>query len=174
MTTVGDEVWSDAQEMADIEVDTVRTRRAIEEIEGGDVDGRSTQATEHVPGISEDKEYSKELSSEGKKSAESIVIDRPSSDMADPHESHRRDAGAGVSPPGTATASSAPSLVSGRSTQDHVQTLEVPASASVVHPSPALSHHSLTSLERQSSRRRSTVDVRSSPLLFLILSFPSC
>lgn len=158
MTTVGDEVWSDAQEMADIEVETARTRREIEEIDG---DGRSVQATERVPSISGDKEFNKELGSEGKKSAESIVIDRPSSSMANLHESHRRDAGAGFSPPGTATASSAPSLVSGRNTLELVQTLEVPASASVTNPSPALSHHSSTSLERRSSRRRSTVDVRS-------------
>lgn len=158
MTTVGDEVWSDAQEMADIEVETARTRREIEEIDG---DGRSVPATERVPSISGDKEFNKELGSEGKKSAESIVIDRPSSSMANLHESHRRDAGAGVSPPGTATASSAPSLVSGRNTLESVQTLEVPASASVTNPSPALSHHSSTSLERRSSRRRSTVDVRS-------------
>lgn len=165
MTTVGDEVWSDAQEMADLEVETARTRREIEEIDGDDADGRSVQATERVPSISGDKEYSKELGSEGKKSAESIIIDRPSSSMANLHD--RRDAGAGVSPPGTATASSAPSLVSGRNTLESVQTLEVPASASVTNPSPALSHHSSTSLERHTSRRRSTVDVRSSTLFIL-------
>lgn len=167
MTTVGDDVWSDAQEMADIEVETARTRREIEEIDGDDADGHSVHATERVPSISGDKEYSKELGSEGKKSAESIVIDRPSSSMANLLEPHRRDAGAGVSPPGTATASSAPSLVSGRNTLESVQTLEVPASASVTNPSPALSHHSSTSLERRSSRRRSTVDVRASTLFNL-------
>lgn len=163
MTTVGDEVWSDAHETADVDEEVERTRREIEEIDGDDADGRTFHATERVPSTIEHKDYSGEIKPDGKNSAESIIIEGPPSIMTGVEESHEQQLSAAVSPP-TAAVNSAPST-SARSTFDTTQTLEVPASASSVNPSPALSQHSTTSLERRSSRRRSVVDVRNLPSL---------
>lgn len=150
-----DEIWSDAQEVAEAEGDTLGTQQEIEEIEDS-LDERAS-ARGAASGVVPEMDELKVIHEDHKSSSEVMTIEEPSSLVASPVEMSEQSDFATAGPPSLGVPSSPTASAS-----MHVgsASLEVPSSSASARAASITSSQSASALDRRQSRRRSTVDVR--------------